>query len=109
MTVSLNEISELLQRIDSILDDSDDTVLCVHVDPGHTFVHLEAITFMTEFIEYEIEVSDDEEYPYDLKAKIGGVEFTAVMSASEVLDLKESIPDQFDYISSKVQVDIDGS
>lgn len=103
MTVSLNEISTLVQRLESILDDSENTVLGVSVSSSSTFAHLEHITFLTEFIEYQIEVSDDADYPYELKAKIGGVEFIAIMSAEEVVDLRESIPEQWAYIQSKVQ------
>lgn len=103
--ISLNEISSLVQRLELIIIDSEHAVLSVNVSSSNTFVHLDAINFLTEFIEYEIEVDDDEDYPYELKSKIGEIEFMAIMSAEEVVDLKESIPDQFDYIQSKVQVE----
>jgi len=105
MTVSLNEISTLAQRIKSIINDSEHTVLSVNVSTSSTFVHLDAINFLTEFIEYDIEVDDDEDYPYEFKAKNGGVEFSAMMSVEEVVDLKESIPEQWEYIQRKVQVE----
>lgn len=102
--VSLNEITNLIQKLKSIMDDSKYTVIDVSVSSNNTYVHLDTITFLTEFIEFDIAVDDDDIYPYELKAEISGVEFMAVMSAAEILDLKESIPDQWEYIWRKVQV-----
>lgn len=105
--ISLNEISTLVQRLETIIDDSERAVLSINISPGHNFVHLEAITFLTEFIEYDIEVDGGEKYPYELKAKIGGVGFMAIMSVADVVDLKDSIPKQWEYIQAKLQVDED--
>lgn len=107
--ISLNAISTLVQRLESIIVNSEHDVLGIDVSPGHTHVHLEAITFLTEFIEYDIEVDGDENYPYELKAKIAGVKFMAMMSAADVVDLKDSIPRQWEYIQAKLQVEPNGS
>ena len=104
MTISLNEIASLVQRIESIIDDSENAIFSVNVSSDNTYVHLDAINFLTEFIEYDIGVDDDDDYPYELKAEIGGVVFMAIMSTEEVVDLKESIPKQWEYIQAKVQV-----
>ena len=105
MTVSLNEISALLQQLESILDDSERTVINVNVSSTNTYVQLDSITFLIEFMEFDIEVDDSPDYPYELKAEMGGVKFIAVMSAAEVVDLKTTIPEQWEYIQSKVQVE----
>lgn len=104
--ISLNETATLVQRLESIIDDSENNVLSINVSSINTFVHLDAINFLTEFIEYDIEVDDDEEYPFEFKAKIGGIEFTAMMSAEEVVGLRDSIPEQWEYIQAKVQVEL---
>lgn len=106
--ISLNEISTLVQRLESIIVDSEHGVFGINVNSGHTHVHLEAITFLTEFIEYDIEVDGDENYPYELKAKIAGVKFIAMMSVADVVDLKDSIPKQWEYIQEKLQIEPNG-
>ena len=105
MAVSLNEISALLQQLESILDDSERTVINVNVSSTNTYVQLDSITFLIEFMKFDIEVDDSPDYPYELKAEMGGVKFIAVMSAAEVVDLKTTIPEQWEYIQSKVQVE----
>jgi len=104
MTVSLNEISTLVQQLESILDDSERTVISVSVSSKKSYAHLDSNTFLVEFMEFDIEVDDCPDYPYELKAEIGGVEFIAVMSVAEIVDLKITIPDQWEYIQRKVQV-----
>ncbi|MBO0586489.1 hypothetical protein [Sporosarcina sp. E16_8] len=102
--LSLYEISTLVQQLESILDDSERDVIGVSVNANKSHVHLESITFLIEFMEFDIEVDDSPDYPYELKAEIGGVEFIAVMSVAEIADLKTTIPDQWEYIQRKVQV-----
>ena len=102
--MSLNEISTLVQQLESILDDSERDVIGVSVSANKSHVHLESITFLIEFMEFDIEVDDCPDYPYELKTEIGGVDFIAVMSVSEIADLKTTIPDQWEYIQRKVQV-----
>lgn len=102
--LSLYEISTLVQQLESILDDSERDVIGVSVNANKSHVHLESITFLIEFMEFDIEVDDSPVYPYELKAEIGGVEFIAVMSVAEIADLKTTIPDQWEYIQRKVQV-----
>lgn len=103
--VSLNEIASLVQRLRTIVDQSKRDVLGVHLGSFSDYVQLDNIAFLTEFIEFNITVVADDEFPYELISSIGGIVFCAVMSAKDIVDLKTTIPDQFDYITSKVQVD----
>jgi hypothetical protein len=60
--------------------------------------------FLSEFIDFEIECREgDYKFPFELKRNIFGVEFFALMSAEGIADLEQSMPEQFGYISKKLQ------
>lgn len=103
--VSLNEIASLVQRLLTIMSNSKRDVLGVNLGRIGDYVQLDHIAFLTEFIDFDIGVRDGMDYPYELSSKIGDVTFYAVMFASDIIDLKTTIPEQFDYITAKVQVD----
>lgn len=103
--VSLNEIASLVQRINSHRDDANGDILAVDIGDSRSHIHMKPIPFLTEFIDFEIKTRDSAKYPYELSSSIAGVTFKALMSASEIVDLKMTIPDQWEYISSKVQVE----
>lgn len=105
MTVSLNEVSSLICKLQSIMDDSGNDIL--HITIGsRTHVQMKAIDFLIEFMEYEIEVDDEIKYSFTFTAYIAGVKFVTVMSAVEVVNLKERIPAQWEYIQKKVQMEV---
>lgn len=106
--VSLNEIALLVQQIKSCMNDSENDVLIVDIDTCHSHVQMKHIAFLIEFIDYEIKFIEDTRFPYEVSKILNGVKFVAYMNASDIVDLKTSIPDQFDYIQSKVQMDIEG-
>lgn len=102
MTVSLIEVSSLIGELQSIMDDSGRIIQGIYIG-RNTFVQMEPTEFLIEFMEYEIKVDDDERYSFVLKSSISGVQFITVMSTAEIVELKESIPDQWEYIQRKVQ------
>lgn len=103
--ISLNEIAALLNQIDAILNDSDGAIYSTYVDDRMKTVQMESDSFLSEFVDFDITVRNDEEfsYPYRLSQKIYGVEFFTLMDADGVFALNESMPEQFDYISKKLQ------
>ncbi|MET3658130.1 hypothetical protein [Sporosarcina psychrophila] len=102
--VSLNEMASLVQRINSHMDDADGDIIAVDIGNSRSHIHMRHIPFLTEFINFDISTRDSEKYPYEFSSNIGGVTFKAIISVSEVVDLKTSIPNQWEYIQRKVQV-----
>lgn len=109
MTVSLNEIANLVTQIESIKDDSDNTVICVSIAMASTYILLESSCFLSEFVDFNIICVKDIERkrPYELKASILGVEFATLMSSEEIVDLKITMPNQWEYIQQTLQMDHD--
>lgn len=103
--VSLNEIASLVKQIQSLMAASDNDILIADIDTCNTHVQMKHIAFLVEFIEYEIRFIEDAQYPYELSSTINGVKFFAFMDARRIVGLKTTIPDQFDYITVKVQVE----
>ncbi|WP_340742227.1 hypothetical protein [Sporosarcina sp. FSL K6-5500] len=103
--VSLNEIASLVQRINSHMDDADGDVLSFYSGHKTSIIHMKPIPYLTEFIDFGIRIRDCDKFPYEFTSSIGGVTFLAIMSVSEVVDLKTTIPEQWEYIQSKVQVE----
>lgn len=103
--VSLNEIASLVQLIQSHMDDSENDVLVVDIDTCHSHVQMKHIAFLIEFINYEVEFKEDKQFPYEVSKVLNGVKFVAYMNAADIVDLKTAIPDQWEYIQSKVQVE----
>ena len=103
--VSLNKMASLVQQLDSLMDDSSGDIISVSIDGGRSLIHMRPTPFLIEFIDFEIKTRDSVEYPYEFIRNIGGVIFYAIVSVAEVVDLITTIPDQFDYIQAKVQVE----
>lgn len=103
--VSLNGIASLVQQIKSIMAASNNDILIVDIDTCNTHVQMKHIAFLVEFVEFEIRFAEGSQFPFELSSTINGVKFFAFMDAPRIIDLKKTIPDQFDYIQSKVQVE----
>lgn len=102
---SLHAVAGLLQQIDSHIDDSNREIMGVSISPSGATVHIKRDTFLSAFFHFEINERDSTKYPYGISESIGGVEFTAILQASEIVDLKDSIPEQWEYIQKKLQVE----
>ncbi|MEK5038936.1 hypothetical protein [Sporosarcina sp. FSL K6-3457] len=103
--VSLNKVASLVKQIQSLMAESDNDILIADIDTCNTHVQMKHIAFLVEFVEFEIRFIEDAQYPYELSSTINGVKFFAFMDARRIVDLKTIIPDQFDYISAKLQVE----
>lgn len=103
--ISLNEVSGLVQQLQAIMKDSDGAVFGISIHDYDSRVQIDAIEFLTEFIDFDIEVLEDVTYPYRLSKDISGVTFSALLDAKKVADLETSIPNQFEYIAAKVQAE----
>lgn len=104
--VSLNEVAGLVQQIESHMDDSDCEILGILMDSRGSSVNLWHDTFLSEFLEFDIRVKDEPEFPYRLSASILGVEFSTLLNAADILELKDTMPDQWEYIQNKLQVEV---
>ena len=105
MTISLNEIATLINQIDAILDESDGEVTSAHiVHNKKTSVYMTFTAFLSEFVDFEIKVNEFSDIPFQLSKGINGVMFSTLLNASQVADLELTMPEQFDYISKKLQM-----
>lgn len=104
MTVSLNEVASLVQQLESIRDDSNRQIISIDIGSMGSTVQLGTEGFLTEFVDFEIVFIEHLNYPYRLSTSIGGIEFMSLMNADEIVDLKTSMPEQWEYIQRKVQV-----
>lgn len=108
MTVSLNEISNLVQQLESIIDDSDKDVIniAVSVIGGGSYVHISWTLFLSEFVDFDVVcLGEERDYSFEFTKKIFGVEFMSLMSTAEIVDLKTTMPEQWEYIQQKLQTE----
>ncbi|QNK89061.1 hypothetical protein H7992_04875 [Sporosarcina sp. resist] len=59
--------------------------------------------FLSEFDRFDIEVSENTDYLFKLSKCVGDVEFNTIMTASEIVDLKNTMPDKWEYIQLQLQ------
>lgn len=104
MPVSLNVVASLVSQLDSVLDDFKHRISSIIVDGTVSQVQLNPELFLTEFVDFDITVNEEMSYPFRLTASIGGVAFFVLLNASEIVDLKTTIPSQWEYIQRKLQV-----
>lgn len=100
---SLHAVAGLIQQMDSHRDDSGGEMMGASVSCNGANVHIGKDTFLSAFNQFEIEVNEESKYPYRLTESIGGVEFVAIFKASDIVNLKEIIPEQWEYIQKKLQ------
>ncbi|MDS0320886.1 hypothetical protein [Mycobacterium tuberculosis] len=103
--VSLNEVASLASQLNAIMDDSERAIIAIEVYDGKPKITMRPNNFLSEFIEFEIEVLDNDKLtcPFRLSAKIQGATFLCVMSATEIDLLRLSMPEQSSYILNKLK------
>lgn len=104
--ISLNEIAALINKIDAILAESEGSIYSARVDGLIKRVQMKDVDFLSEFVDFEIVIDTEAErfsFPYELQHKINGVTFFTLMTAADIAQLETTIPEQFDYISKRLQ------
>lgn len=107
----VNETADLVSRLTSVLDDSREVdehsgILGINIDSSIAQVHMSKTLFFNNFAHknYDVECNEHSEYPYQLQIDLDGIVFFAIMDAAEVVALKNTHSDHFDYISKMVQL-----
>lgn len=102
-TAPLQEIASLVQQIEAIMDDSERGIMGVSVSDNRSYVHVGRATFLENFTEFEFEVLEGIDYPYEFIAEIDGVKFMALYQTGQVLELKDTHPEIWEFVQRKVQ------
>ena len=103
---NINNILSLIQLLKSNIDTLGDSVYSYNVEQNRSVIHLRIELFIAKFTDFEISVKESMKYPYHLTMDIDGVVFLALTNAQEIVDLKATMPEQWAYIQSKLQVDV---
>ncbi|MFD1205824.1 hypothetical protein ACFQ38_12055, partial [Sporosarcina contaminans] len=70
---------------------------------GKGKVLMDHTAFLTEFMDFDIEEIDDEQFKFRLLKSIDGIRFSTFVSPAEIAQLETTIPEQFEYISKRLQ------
>lgn len=108
----VDETADLVNRLASIVDDSTTEekhggIMRIEIDESIARVLMSENLFLQSFPQriYDVGFRNvSNRYPYELKSELDGVRFIAIMGAKDVLALKDTHPDHFEYISRTLQL-----
>ena len=104
MTVNITEIVSLVQCFKSYMDNSNDTLWSLRISDHGAGIHMQKKEFLSKFIQYEINVNENSDsYPYELTSCIDEVSFFALFNTAEIIELKDTMPNQWEYIQNEIQ------
>lgn len=107
----VGRMADALNEVASIVEESHDrkglgSMMHVQVnDSGDKAVHVEDSFFLESFRPkyYDVLDRDNEEYPIKLVNETDGVKFYSIFTAADVVALKDTHPDHFNYIQKELQ------
>lgn len=93
----VQQIVELQKQVEAVYKNFDYSIVGPHD------VHMQDKTFLETFETFAVRERGCEEYPYEVSAVAGGIKFFAIVKPSELLELENTHPDKFEYISKAIQ------
>ncbi|GKV66731.1 MULTISPECIES: hypothetical protein [unclassified Sporosarcina] len=104
--ISLNEVATLANQLSAIRDDSKTELYhgIIQISVGaQSVVLLQLDTFLTEFVEYDVQA--DKDIGIRLHQSIFGVNFETWIAVGDVIELRASMPEHHEYIVRQIQVE----
>ena len=105
MRIELKSIVSLVQKIQWWIDDSSRDVISVTMFRDESQVHLDRVAFLSEFDSFQIRFIENEKPYYEMTRNMGAVKFIAVISFEDIVDLKSTMPNRWDYIQKSIQME----
>ena len=102
---TLIEMASLIQRVQKHHAENDATIFGFSASEYDRSIHVKTKPFLQNFTEFEIRIRKNVKFMYELYVDISGVKLITLMDPVGIVDLRETMPEQWEYIQKKVQVE----